>query len=89
VASGAIAGGSTPPTLLYGVFSTFSSEGWGPIPAQPAMRLYGRLVWAPDGSQVLFTTLDGANSNTFAVSTDGKTRPRLVLEAGEALDWLP
>jgi hypothetical protein len=89
VAPGTIATGGTPPTLLYGVFSNFSSEGWGPIPAQPAMRLYGRLVWAPDGSQVLFTTLDGANSNTFAVSADGKTRPRLVLEAGEALDWLP
>jgi hypothetical protein len=89
ITSGTVAGSSNPPTLLYGVFSSFSAEGWGPIPAQPAMRLYGRLVWAPDGSQVLFSTLDGAISSTYAVGTDGKTRPRLVLEAGEALDWLP
>jgi hypothetical protein len=89
VSSGTVAGSQNPPTVLYGVFSSFSAEGWGPVPTQPAQRLYGRLVWAPDGKHLLFSTLDGANANTYAIGTDGKTQPRLVLEAAEALDWLP
>ncbi|HEX2327051.1 MAG TPA: hypothetical protein VHQ00_16770 [Chloroflexota bacterium] len=72
---------------LYGVFSSVSAEGWGPLPAQPAARFYGRLVWSPDGRQLLFTTLDGAESRVFAIGVDGRTRPRLVLDGAEALDW--
>jgi hypothetical protein len=72
---------------LYGVFSSVSAEGWGPLPAQPAARFYGRLVWSPDGRQLLFTTLDGAESRVFAIGADGRTRPRLVLDGAEALDW--
>ena len=89
VAPGTVAGSQTPPTVLYGVFSSFSAEGWGPVPTQPAQRLYGRLVWAPDGKHLLFSTLDGAVANMYAIGTDGKTQPRLLLEAAEALDWLP
>jgi hypothetical protein len=85
----AAAGAGRPPTVLYGAFSAFSAEGWGPIPPQPAHRLYGRLVWSPDGRQLLFNTLDGAEMRTYSIGTDGKTRPRLVLESGEALDWMP
>ena len=58
-----------------------------PLPAQPAARFYGRLVWSPDGRQLLFTTLDGAESRVFAIGVDGRTRPRLVLDGAEALDW--
>ncbi len=89
VSPGTVAGSQTPPTVLYGVFSSFSAEGWGPVPTQPAQRLYGRLVWAPDGKQLLFSTLDGAIANMYAIGSNGKTQPRLVLEAAEALDWLP
>ena len=74
---------------LYGAFSSFSAEGFGPLPAQPADRFYGRLVWSPDGSQLLFTALDGDQSRVYAVGTDGRTRPSLVLDAAEALDWIP
>jgi hypothetical protein len=88
VSSGTVAG-SGQVAVLYGAFSSFSSEGWGFIPAQLAQRLYGRLIWSPDGRQLLFSTLDGADSNSYAISTDGRTQPRLVLESGEALDWLP
>jgi hypothetical protein len=59
------------------------------VPTQPAQRFYGRLVWSPDGSQVLFSTLLEAETRSYAIAVDGKTRPRLVLESGEALDWLP
>ena len=44
---------------------------------------------APDGSHVLFSTLFEAETRTYAITVDGKSRPRLVLETGEALDWLP
>lgn len=88
VSSGTVAGSQQPATVLYGAFSAFSSEGWGPVPAQPAQRLYGRLVWAPDGRQLLFTTLDGEATNTFAIGTDGRSQPRLVLSNAEALDWI-
>jgi hypothetical protein len=74
---------------LFGAFSNFSADGWGPIPAQPAARFYGRLVWSPDGKQLLFTTLDGADSRVYAIGADGRSRPRLVLEGAEALDWVP
>jgi len=89
VSSGTVAGSQNPPTVLYGVFTSFSAEGWGPVPAQPAQRLYGRLVWAPDGKHLLFSTLDGEVANTYAIGTDGRSQPRLVLAAAEALDWLP
>jgi Tol biopolymer transport system component len=75
--------------VLYGAFASFSADGWGPIPTQPAQRLYGRLVWAPDGSQLVFSSLDGASANAYAIGADGRTQPRLLLEAAEALDWLP
>jgi hypothetical protein len=74
---------------LYGAFADFSADGWGPIPAQPAASLYGRLVWSPDGTQLLFTALDGADSRVYAISADGRTRPRLLLQGAEALDWIP
>jgi hypothetical protein len=89
ISSGVIAGPDREPRVLYGAFSQFSADGWGPIPPQPAQKLYGRLVWSPDGAQVLFSTLDGAETRTYAIGVDGKTQPRLVLEDGEALDWLP
>lgn len=89
VLSGTVAGSARPPTVIYGVFSSFSAEGWGPIPAQPAQRLYGRLVWSPDGSQILFSALDGEEVRSFAINADGKTRPRLIVPVGEALDWIP
>lgn len=89
VSSGGVTASQRAATLLYGAFSAFSAEGWGPVPPQPAQRLYGRLVWSPDGKQLLFSTLDGDVANTYAISTDGRTQPRLVLEAAEALDWLP
>jgi hypothetical protein len=89
VASRAGAGSGTPAAAIYSAFSGFSAEGWGPIPAQPAQRFYGRLVWSPDGKQLLFSTLDGAEVRTYTIGTDGRTRPRLVLEAAEALDWIP
>jgi hypothetical protein len=76
-------------TLLYAAFSAFSAEGWGPVPTQPGQKLYGRLVWSPDGSALLFSTLDEAVANTYVIGTDGKSQPRLVLEEAEALDWLP
>jgi len=88
VSNATVAGSQRPPLVLYGAFSQFSAEGWGPIPTQPAQRFYGRLVWSPDGSQVLFSTLFEAETRTYAIGVDGKTRPRLVLETGEALDWL-
>jgi hypothetical protein len=84
-----IAESSRPPAVVYGVFSSFSAEGWGPVPPQPAQRLYGRLVWSPAGDQLLFSTVDGAETRAYAISVDGKTQPRLVLENGEALDWVP
>src|SRR5262249_23057006 len=74
---------------LYGSFADFSAEGWGPIPAQPAASFYGRLVWSPDGSHLLFSPLDGADSRVYAISADGRTRPRLLLQDAEALDWIP
>jgi hypothetical protein len=89
VSSGTVAGSSRPPVAIFGAFNDFSAEGWGPIPAQPAQRFFGRLVWSPDGRQVLFSALDGAETRTFAVGTDGRSQPRLVLDSGEALDWLP
>jgi hypothetical protein len=89
VASGTVAGSQQPPVVLYGAFSQFSAEGWGPIPTQPAQRFYGRLVWSPDAQQVLFSTLYEADTQTYAIAVDGKTRPRLVLDRGEVLDWLP
>jgi hypothetical protein len=89
VSSGTVAGSSQPPAVLYGAFNDFSAEGWGPIPAQPAQRFFGRLVWSADGRQVLFSTLDGAETRSYAVGVDGRTQPRLVLASGEALDWLP
>jgi hypothetical protein len=89
VSSGTVVGSQNPPTVLYGVFTSFSAEGWGPVPTQPAQKLYGRLVWSPDGKHLLFSTLDGAIANTYAIGADGRTQPRLVLEAAEALDWLP
>lgn len=73
---------------LYGAYSGFSAEGWGPVPSQPAARFYGRLVWSPDGTQLLFTTQDEANSRVYAITADGKTRPRLILEEAEVLDWM-
>lgn len=73
---------------LYGAFSTFSADGWGPVPDQPAARFYGRLVWSPDGTQLLFTTQDEAHSRVYAITADGKTRPRLLLEEAEVLDWM-
>jgi len=88
VSSGTVAGSAQSPSVLYGAFSAFSAEGWGPVPTQAAQRLYGRLVWSPDGRQLLFSTLDGPEASTYAISTDGRTQPRLVIEAGEALDWL-
>ncbi|MGI8424158.1 MAG: hypothetical protein ACR2NO_08640 [Chloroflexota bacterium] len=88
VSLGTVAGSQLGGAMLYGVFSAFSSEGWGPVPPQPAQRLYGRLVWSPDGKQLLFTTLDGESTNTFAIGTDGRSQPRLVLANAEALDWL-
>lgn len=84
-----VAGSAQPPSVLYGAFTSFSADGWGPIPAQPAQRLYGRLVWSPDGTQIVFSTLDGSTSNSYAVTSDGRTQPRLLLESAEALDWLP
>lgn len=89
VGSGTVASSGQQPAVLYGAFTSFSADGWGPIPAQPAQRLYGRLVWAPDGSQLIFSTLDGDTSNSYAIGTDGRTAPRLLLESAEALDWLP
>jgi hypothetical protein len=89
ISSGTVAGASQPPAVIYGAFSQFSSEGWGPIPMQPAQKLYGRLIWSSDGRQLLFSTLDGADTRTYAITVDGKTQPRLVLDDGEALDWLP
>ena len=89
ISSGTVAGAERPPAVLYGVFSQFSADGWGPIPTQPAQKLYGRLVWAPDASQVLFSTQFEADTQTYAVGVDGKTRPRLILITGEALDWVP
>ncbi len=89
VSAATIAGAERPPVVLYGAFSAFSADGWGPIPTQRAERLYGRLVWSPDGTQLLFSALDGAEARTYAIGVDGKTRPRLILAAGEALDWLP
>lgn len=89
VSSGAVNAAPRAATLLYGAYEAFSAEGWGPVPAQPAQKLYGRLVWSPDGKQLLFSTLDGDVANTYAISTDGRTQPRLVLEEAEALDWLP
>ncbi|MBI3970792.1 MAG: hypothetical protein HY332_05845 [Chloroflexi bacterium] len=83
-----IAGSETPPVVVYGAFADFSADGWGPIPTQPAQRFFGRLVWSPDGTQVLFSTLDGAEVFTYAVGADGKTQPRQLL-AAEALDWVP
>jgi hypothetical protein len=74
---------------LYGAFNGFSAEGLGPLPAQPAARFYGRLVWSPDGSQLLFTALDGDQSRVYAIGTDGRTRPSLLLAEAEALDWAP
>ncbi len=74
---------------LYSAFSSFAAEGWGPIPSQPAARFYGRLVWSPDGTQLLFTTQDEATSRVYVISADGKTRPRLLLDGAEALDWTP
>ncbi len=79
----------TPPAVIFGAFRDFAAEGWGPIPTQPPLRLYGRLVWSPDATELLFTALDEAQSRVYAITTDGKTRPRLVLENAEALDWLP
>jgi hypothetical protein len=89
VTSGTPAGAGKDATVLYGVFASFSAEGWGPIPSQAAQRLYGRLIWSPDGKQLLFSTLDGAVTSSYAISTDGRSQPRLLLEQGEALDWLP
>jgi hypothetical protein len=74
---------------LHAAFSDFSADGWGPVPAQPSASFYGRLVWSPDGTQLLFTTLDGAESRVYAIGADGRTRPRLVIEGAEALDWVP
>jgi hypothetical protein len=88
VSSGTVAG-SGRPAVVYGAFASFAAEGWAFIPAQPAQRLYGRLVWSPDGTQLLFNTIDGTDSNSFAISADGRTQPRLVLSGAEALDWLP
>jgi len=79
----------TPPAVIFGAFRDFAAEGWGPIPTQPPLRLYGRLVWSPDATELLFTALDEAQSRIYAITADGKTRPRLVLENAEALDWLP
>jgi len=89
ISSGTVAGAARPPAGLFGAFSQFSADGWGPIPTQPAEKLYGRLVWSPDGAQVLFSTLDGTDTHTYAIGVDGKTQPRLLLDDGEALDWLP
>ncbi len=89
IAPGAPAAADRPPVMLHGAFREFSA------PGQEAQRLYGRLVWSPDASQVLFSALvhlnaqDGAQTRIYAVGTDGKTRPRLVLEQAEALDWIP
>ena len=88
VSSGTVAGSQRPATVLFGTYAAFSSEGWGPIPFQRAQQLYGRLVWAPDGGQLLFTSLDGDSTNTFAIGTDGRSQPRLVLKDAEALDWI-
>ena len=88
VSSGTVAGSQQPPTVLFGAYSAFSSEGWGPIPVQRAQRLYGRLVWSPDAGQLLFSTLDGETTNTFAIGADGRSQPRLVLRDAEALDWM-
>ena len=89
ISSGAVNANARTPTILYGAFAAFSAEGWGPVPTQPAQKLYGRLVWSPDGKELLFSTLDGEVANTYAIGTDGRTQPRLVLEEAEALDWLP
>lgn len=89
ISSGALPGSLRGSSVIYGAFSSFSAEGWGPIPAQSAQRFYGRLVWSPDGTQLLFSTLDGADVQTFAIGSDGKTQPRLVLAGAEALDWIP
>ena len=88
IAPATIAGDNRAPIVLHGAFSSIAAEGWGPIPAQPAQQLYGRVVWSPDGSQVLFSALDGAEVRSYAIGVDGKTRPRLILPAGEALDWI-
>ncbi|MGH2355658.1 MAG: hypothetical protein ACRDI2_04505 [Chloroflexota bacterium] len=90
VVSPATAAESAQPSVpLYGAFTAFSAEGWGPVPTQPAERFYGRLVWSPDGGHLLFSTVDGADARVYVVSADGKTRPRLVLQSAEALDWIP
>ena len=88
VSSASVAGAQRPPVVLFGAFGQFAADGWGPIPTQPAQRLYGRLVWSPDGTQILFSTVYETSTRTYAISVDGKTRPRLVLEDGEALDWI-
>ena len=68
--------------------STASSAASPPKAGAPSRlsrrRYYGRLVWSPDGRQLLFTTLDGAESRVFAIGVDGLTRPRLVLDGAEA-----
>ncbi|HEX2186689.1 MAG TPA: hypothetical protein VHN78_14420 [Chloroflexota bacterium] len=86
-AGAAASGGST--VLLYGAFTDFSAEGWGPVPAQLAGRFYGRVVWSPDSAHLLFTTLDEVDMRLYTISADGKTRPRLLLQSAEALDWVP
>ena len=61
-----------------GVASTARSAASPPrasVPSLPSPRArsYGRLVWSPDGSQLLFTALDGDQSRVYAIDTDGRT----------------
>lgn len=89
VSAGTPAGAGREAVVLYGAFASFSADGWGPVPTQPAQRLFGRLVWSPSGTQVLFNALDGATTGSYVIGTDGRSQPRLILDGGEALDWLP
>jgi hypothetical protein len=89
LAVGPAAIASTAPfAVIYGAYRSFSADGWGLIPTQPAQRLFGRLVWSPDNTQLLFSTIDGADERVYVIGADGKTRPRLLLEDGEVLDWV-
>lgn len=85
-----VLGQGSGPIVLFGAFPTISSDGWAFLPGYAGQRFVGRLVWAPDSRQLLFTTLDvdGGIPRVYAVAADGRTRPRQVLERAEALDWI-
>lgn len=89
VGSATVAGAAQPPVVLFGVFSDFAADGWGPVPAQPAFRLFGRLIWSPDSHHLLFNTVDGADVRVYIIGAGGQTAPRLLREGVEALDWIP